>query len=442
MKRALIFSLPWIPLLGLEAPAASPSKGSDGPARVLMIVGGASHDYENLPPALARNLVKRKGLAITVTADLGELHPDNIARFDVLMFHDCRQDELDEATRTAIVEHVRSGKGLVSMHCSLWSYKWWPEWAKLLGGEVTTHDHFGSFPVTVLDPLHATMRDVGRGFTITDEPYLVNKRDPAANVLVRTSRVHATPDGKRRDGPEPQVWTRRVGKGRVFVTTFGHDARAQNNPKFLALMHHGLLWAAGRLPDTRHNVLTDAEKKAGFKLLFNGKDLTGWTGPAGLWKVERGELVGRARDLKHNVFLVHQGTFADFELRLSARLVRGNSGIQFRSKSYPDHVVKGYQADIGDKLFGTLYSEGTGRDKLVEGWKGKGEKVAAVDGWNDFVIKAAGPEITITLNGVTTARFTETNANELDRGVIGLQLHTGPPMAVRFRDIRIRVLSP
>ena len=47
----------------------------------------------------------------------------------------------------------------------------------------------------------------------------------------------------------------------------------------------------------------------------------------------------------------------------------------------------------------------------------------------------------IKLNGLTTVDFTETDASRPRSGVIALQLHAGPPMEVRFRDIRIRPLA-
>ena len=46
--------------------------------------------------------------------------------------------------------------------------------------------------------------------------------------------------------------------------------------------------------------------------LFNGRDLTGWTGDSQLWSVENGEIVGRSPGLEHNTFLVsdlHGGRF-------------------------------------------------------------------------------------------------------------------------------------
>lgn len=435
----------------LAAVMAAGCAPAAGPVRVLMVVGGDYHDYDTLPARLADQIERRGDVAITVTDDLLDLAPD-MPRYDVLMFNVCLQDDLSSVQRRVVLDHLASGRGLVAMHCSLWSFQSWPEWADVLGGFVAEHDTLGAYELTTLDPHHAVVQRRGaaashrpltlkhRTFPLIDEPYLVDQRDPNATVLIRTSRTHEDPRGKPRPGPEPQVWVKRVGDGRVFVATFGHDERSQADWRFVTLMYNGIRWSAGRLEDTRHNVLSSEERRAGFRSLFNGHDLEGWRGHPEYWTVEDGQIVGRARDLPHNVFLVHERTFGDFELRFDVQLVSGNSGVQFRSEQFPDYVVKGYQADVADQWYGSLYDEGGGRHILANGWKDKGEHVVVLDGWNQMTVLADGPNVTITLNDLTTVEFTETDARQPRTGVIALQLHTGPPQEVRFRDIRVRPL--
>ena len=109
------------------------SRAGPAPIRVLMITGGEYHDYETLPPELASRLTGRGETDIEITRDLSTLNEASIAPYDVLLFNTCTQETLDEAARGAIIEHVRSGKGLVSMHASLRSFRWWPQWAEMLG---------------------------------------------------------------------------------------------------------------------------------------------------------------------------------------------------------------------------------------------------------------------------------------------------------------------
>src|SRR5262245_30881193 len=79
-----------------------------------------------------------------------------------------------------------------------------------------------------------------------------------------------------------------------------------------------------------------AELDPGFISLFNGKDLSGWDGNPKFWSVRDGVITGETTDdnkTDGNTFLIwRDGTVDDFELRLSYRIVNGNSGIQYRSK--------------------------------------------------------------------------------------------------------------
>lgn len=430
-------------LLIMPASAAAAGAG-ERPIRVLMFVGGAYHDYEKLPKVLAERLAQRGEVAVEVTSDLASLNARRIEKVDVLLFNTCIQEWPQDAAKEAVLGHLRAGKGLIALHCALWSFQDWPAWAAMVGGFAPGHDKYGPFPVIVLDFDHPVMLGLGSGFEMTDEPYWVEKRATDANVLVRTSRVHKGREGKDRDGPEPQVWTRTVEKGRVLSITFGHDEKSQSDEDFITLLHNGIRWVARRMPDPPHNTLTDSEEKVGFELLFNGKDLSGWLGEEGIWSVEEGNLVGRARDLKRQSYLFYdKREYGDFELRLSVKLDggAGNSGVQYRSVRLPEFDVRGYQADIAAGIYGSLYDVNTGRGMMVDGWKDQGEKVAVVDGWNHLVIRAEGPRSTIRLNGVTTADFTETDAKVPRKGLIAFQVHPGPPMEVRFRDIRIREIK-
>jgi hypothetical protein len=190
------------------------------------------------------------------------------------------------------------------------------------------------------------------------------------------------------------------------------------------------------------NGLAD-DKEAGFVPLFNGKDLTGWEGDKSLWKVEDGLLVGDSAGIKRNQFLATTKSFADFELRLEFRLRdgKGNSGVQFRSKRVPnDTEVSGYQADIGEKYWGCLYDESR-RNKVLVQAPAELEKVLKLDGWNSYVISAVGDHITLTLNGLKTVDYREPDANIARDGIIAVQVHSGPPLRVEFRNVRIKELK-
>ncbi len=175
--------------------------------------------------------------------------------------------------------------------------------------------------------------------------------------------------------------------------------------------------------------------------LFDGKTLNGWEGNRKYWSVRDGMIVGRHDGIRHNEFLCTERSFADFELKLEFRLVggRGNSGIQFRSKRVPNSTeVSGYQADIGPGWWGALYDESR-RNRLLARPEGDVRKrmlkALKPDGWNRYVIRAEGRHITLVLNGVKTVDYNESDPKIPQTGVIGLQIHGGPPMEIHFRNI-------
>ncbi|MFN8857492.1 MAG: DUF1080 domain-containing protein, partial [Planctomycetaceae bacterium] len=60
--------------------------------------------------------------------------------------------------------------------------------------------------------------------------------------------------------------------------------------------------------------------------------------------------------------------------------------------------------------------------------------------WNTYTIRAVGPRVTLAINGLTTVDYTEAEAGIAREGVIALQVHSGPPLRVAFRNIRLKEL--
>jgi putative membrane-bound dehydrogenase-like protein len=172
------------------------------------------------------------------------------------------------------------------------------------------------------------------------------------------------------------------------------------------------------------------------KEFFNGKDLTGWIGDPKLWSVENGEIVGKSPGIKHNQFLVSDLTATDFKLWLKIKLVpnEGNSGIQFRSEPLPDGEMRGPQADVGAGWWGKLYEE-SARGVLSNNG---GEKFVKKNDWNEYVVEAAGSHVRTWINGQLCVDLDDPKISR--RGVFGLQIHSGGPMEVRFKDLKLEPL--
>lgn len=169
---------------------------------------------------------------------------------------------------------------------------------------------------------------------------------------------------------------------------------------------------------------------------FNGNDLAGWQGNPALWSVDNGEIVGRTSGLERNEFLASELLLGDFRLTLSVKLAgnEGNSGVQFRSEPLGDGEVKGYQADIGAGWWGKLYEE-HGRGLL---WDQSGEAHVRNGEWNTYEIVAEGNRIRTWINGQPCVDLDDPPGAK--RGVVALQLHSGGPTEVHFKDFKVELL--
>jgi hypothetical protein len=193
------------------------------------------------------------------------------------------------------------------------------------------------------------------------------------------------------------------------------------------------------------------EDEVGFDRLFDGRTLEGWEGSERSFRVEDGAIVGGTlkERIPRNEFLCTEETFGDFELRLKARLIGEegkNAGVQLRTKRIPDHhEVIGYQCDMGHMdgrlIWGSIYDESRRRKFLAHGDAEHVEKAFKPEDWNEFRIRCEGPRIRIWLNGVPTVDYTEEDETVERTGVIGLQIHGGPPSEAWYKDIRVKRLN-
>ena len=219
-----------------------------------------------------------------------------------------------------------------------------------------------------------------------------------------------------------------------------------------------------------------AADEAGFKKIFNGKDLSGWDGDPRLWSVKNGAIRGETtpdNKAQGNTFLIWQGgKTKDFELRLSFRCnATNNSGIQYRSEHMAQARnqwrVRGYQHEIRNQnvlpsVSGFIYYEGgllgkRGRtcmvgEKAVWGKDGKQiletlitadeyKQLFKLNEWNDVVIRCQGNHIQHYTNGKLILDFVDGHEKARLDGILALQLHAGKPMWVEFKDIRIKDLD-
>ena len=208
----------------------------------------------------------------------------------------------------------------------------------------------------------------------------------------------------------------------------------------------------------------------GFQPIFDGKTLAGWEGDPTYWRVEDGSLVGEitpATVIKSNTFIVwRNGRPKDFELKLDYRITpEGNSGINYRSAVVADPVtpanrfaMRGYQFDLdGRKRYAGNNYEEKGRLFLAV----RGQMTHVVGGRPPIVLSTfgdagrpggtchgrlerrpshhQGQHADAPVNGRLMSVVIDDDApNRPADGLIGVQVHVGPPMKVEYRNIRLK----
>lgn len=226
-------------------------------------------------------------------------------------------------------------------------------------------------------------------------------------------------------------------------------------------------------------------KKDGFVQIFDGKTLAGWEGDPTYWRVENGNLVGEitpATLLKTNSFIIwNRGRPANFELTLEFKITKaGNSGINYRSEALSDipYALKGYQADIdgANRYTGQNYEErvrttlayrgekatikapesvsaslkdhiknNAWTERTVTGSLGNSDSLLAkinAENWNTCHLIIKGNHLQHFINNVLMSEVTDNDTvNGKSEGLLGMQVHVGPPMKVEYRNIRIKRLK-
>lgn len=182
--------------------------------------------------------------------------------------------------------------------------------------------------------------------------------------------------------------------------------------------------------------------------LSDGKSFRGWEGDIGTtWRIEKGAFVGGSltETVPHNAFLCTIREYGNFDLRLKVKLVGTgfvNGGIQFRSQrtKEPVYEMTGYQADMGEGYWASLYDESRRNKTLVGPTAETAKRLVKQNDWNDYVIRCEGRRIRLWLNGELTADYTEQDETIPLTGKIGVQIHGGGKAEASYKDITLQEL--
>jgi type 1 glutamine amidotransferase len=209
--------------------------------RVLLVGGGASHDFDKWYKQEDVQTLQKDGLAMVEytsdpTAILAKLKD-----IDVLYLSN-NQPIADPATRKAIFTFVDAGKGLVLAHPALW-YNWadWPEYnQKLVGGGSKGHNKYGPFDVTITNAEHPVTKGVPATFSLKDELYYY-----IPDIAGTPIEVLATAKAADSDKVFPSIFIVKYPKGRIVGIALGHDAESHTIAPYQTILRNAIQWAAG-----------------------------------------------------------------------------------------------------------------------------------------------------------------------------------------------------
>ena len=205
------------------------------------------HPSSTLFPLLAAPLARR-GIQLThVMTPEEALTPATLAHYDALMLY-ANHETITPQQERALLEFVEDGKGLVAIHCASFMFTKSDHYIPLIGGQFLRHGT-GEFKAEIVNAEHPAIKGI-EPFTTWDETY-VHTRHNTVNRTVLMERVDE-------EGREPYTWVRTQGKGRVFYTAYGHDARTWRQPEFQKLIEKcvvgavdqdaGRSWQALKMP--------------------------------------------------------------------------------------------------------------------------------------------------------------------------------------------------
>jgi type 1 glutamine amidotransferase len=197
---------------------------------ILLVSDGFFH-----PPFLARRQVRQTlgslpGYQLSQVRHINSLASLDIERFQAMVFYFHHNDIAPDAL-AAVEQFVHGGGGILAIHSATASFQDQPRFCEVLGGCFAGHGPVESFEIrpTLDDGLFGGIGP----FVVEDELYI--------HDLQPDIQVHFT--AQYEEKPQPLVWTRAVGDGRVCTVSPGHRTATVKQPEIQEILRRGLIWA-------------------------------------------------------------------------------------------------------------------------------------------------------------------------------------------------------
>ncbi|HSA28610.1 MAG TPA: ThuA domain-containing protein [Phycisphaerae bacterium] len=359
---------------------------------------------------LADQLMDRGDMVIDIAAHPQNLKPDKIDGYNAVLV-DLRPGPATWPSGPRVLTRaVHRGAGLVALGDSSAAFENDPDWHALIGAATSPPSQAGPAPLAVLDPRHPTTLNLGTCWDVAEPLRTVPALTPDARILIRTARALTG-----RQAFEPVAWTRQIGRGRVFVLTFGHEPLVRDRLDFVTVTHNAIRWT-GRLVEERCNQLTLGERKAGFTLLFDA-DRPRSAGRG--WSLSSGELVGRLHETSEESLLVGFTSASPSELRFEFMPVKGRASLRL-----------GHRTGATTTAVTSL--------PLNHDLPAEAGKTLWPDGWHAAQVRVGDKTTRLWIDGLPAGRLPVGSKDLAGPASLSWSLSGGPGSELRLRHVRCR----
>jgi hypothetical protein len=249
--------------------AAMPDKAVAKPAqpRKMLVFWRCETFFHTVIPVAneALKIMGEKTGAFQVTAvtdDYSVFTAETLKQFDIVCLNNTTSLKFDpQATPErcqALMNFVKSGKGLVGIHAAADNFYQWPEGQEMMGNKFTAHPWTSNMTVAIkIDepdhPLTAPFK--GQGFKVKDEiyrtapnPYSREKQFVLMSLDLSDLATKNVKGVIESDNDTGITWVKDVGKGRLFYCSLGHNNEIFMNTPILEHYLRGIQFAAGDFP--------------------------------------------------------------------------------------------------------------------------------------------------------------------------------------------------
>jgi type 1 glutamine amidotransferase len=190
------------------------------------------------------------------TEEGGAFNPEQLAKFDVVIFSNSTGRVLSDDQQRALEDYVTQGGSLIGIHGSGDNSHHWDWYTQnLMGAEFSHHaldPHLQEATVTLNNvPDSLLVAGLPPSFTQTDEWYVFfdNPRAKGFNIVYAIDGEKIIPNGNMlwmkdknfgMGKDHPVAWYRATGKGRTFYTSMGHDATAWAQAPFVKMLENAV----------------------------------------------------------------------------------------------------------------------------------------------------------------------------------------------------------